>query len=322
MRKYIIILIIFLCPIGVLAYSDSVILGGNTIGIEIKSDGVLVVGFYKIEGKYNKSNPEILLGDYITHINEEKVDSITGLTNLIEKYGDEKTVNVTYKRLDNEFNTKLNIVLSDGSYKTGLYVKESVTGIGTLTYIDPQTSIFGGLGHEVIESNTRNLIDVYSGVIFRNSITSIDKSSSGTPGSKNAKFYYSTVYGEIYENTKYGIYGTYEKDLVDGKLIEVANPEEIKIGPAYIYTVIDGEKVEKFDIEIIKINDDSDIKNLTIEITDEELISASGGVVQGMSGSPIVQNNKIVGAVTHVIVDNPVTGYGLFITTMLEEGEN
>ncbi len=322
MKKIILMITILFIPLGVFAYSDEVILGGNTLGIEVKSEGVLIVGFYKVNGKYNKGAPELFLGDYIISINGDKINSITDLTSAIEKYGEEKEVNVVYKRAQNEYKTVLEIIESDGLYKTGIYVKDSITGIGTLTYIDPETNIYGALGHEIIESNSQNMIEISEGVIFRNSITSIEKSSVGVPGSKNAKFYYETKYGTVFENTKYGIYGVYETNLPNNKLIEVGNPDEIKIGPASIYTVLDDETVGAFEVEIIKINETSDIKNITLEIIDERLIDATGGVVQGMSGSPIVQNNKIVGAVTHVIVDNPITGYGLFITTMLEEGEN
>ena len=206
-------------------------------------------------------------------------------------------------------------------YKTGLYVKDGVTGIGTLTFIDPATNTYGALGHEVLESTTSKIVEVRSGSIFENSITSIDSSANGDPGSKNAKFYYNNIYGDIDKNTKYGIYGTYTKEYDDTSLIEVADSSEVKIGPAVIYTVLEDEKVEKFEIEITKINENSEIKNISFEIIDQELLDKTGGVVQGMSGSPIVQNDKLIGAVTHVVTDNVTTGYGLFITTMLEESE-
>ncbi len=322
MKKIIIFVMIVLFPIGVVAYSDHVILGGNTVGIEVKSDGVLIVGFYKVNGKYNKGKPELFLGDYIISINDNDINTVTDLTTAIEKYSKKGSVDVVYRRAQSEYKTVLNIVESDGLYKTGIYVKDNITGIGTLTYIDPETKIYGALGHEIIENNSQVLINVSDGLIFKNEITSIDKSSIGNPGSKNAKFYYDIQYGNVFENTKYGIYGKYNDNFPNNELIEVANPNEVKIGPAVIYTVINGQTIEQFDVEITKINENSDIKNMTIEITDSKLIDVTGGVVQGMSGSPIVQNNKIIGAVTHVIVDNPVTGYGLFITTMLEEGEN
>ena len=158
-------------------------------------------------------------------------------------------------------------------------------------------------------------------MFIKNDITSIDASTDGNPGSKNAKFYYHTVYGDIDKNTKFGIYGTYTDSYDKTNLIPVASPEEVKVGTATIYTVLEDEKVEEFEIEITKVNENSEIKNISFEITDERLLEKTGGVVQGMSGSPIVQNGKLIGAVTHVVTDNVTTGYGLFITTMLEESE-
>ena len=211
------------------------------------------------------------------------------------------------------------IINIDGVIKTGLFVKSSIMGIGTLTYIDPNSLIYGALGHEIIESESNSKVEIKSGQIFNNKITGIEKSAIGMPGSKLAKFNYNYQYGTIFKNTKYGIFGYYKDNIEDNKLIKVS--KDVKIGPAQIKTVIDGEKIETFDIEITKINETSDIKNISFKINDENLIDLTGGVVQGMSGSPIVQNDNLIGVLTHVVVDNPYTGYGLFITKMLEEGE-
>ena len=320
-KKFIVFLSLFaLSPLNALAYSNEVILGGKTIGIDIKAEGIMVIGFYKVEGSLPKTS--LKEGDIILKIGNEEVNSINELTEAIENNMDDKnTVEITYKRDKNEKTTTLKLVKQDGMYKTGLYVKDSITGIGTLTFIDPESNIYGALGHEITESNTSKIIEVRTGTIFKNSISSITESIDGKPGSKNAKFYYSKNYGDITKNTKYGIYGTYKDDYNNLEKISIANKDEVKIGKAEIYTVIDGENIEKFDIEITKINENSDIKNITFDIIDEKLINSTGGVVQGMSGSPIVQNGKLVGAVTHVITDNVKSGYGLFITTMLEESE-
>ena len=320
-KKFIVFLSLFaLSPLNVFAYSSEVILGGKTIGIDIKAEGIMVIGFYKVEGSLPKTS--LKEGDIILKIGNEEVNSINELTKAIENnMDDNNTVEITYKRDKNEKTTTLKLVKQDGMYKTGLYVKDSITGIGTLTFIDPESNIYGALGHEITESNTSKIIEVRTGTIFKNSISSITESIDGKPGSKNAKFYYSNNYGDITKNTKYGIYGTYKDNYNNLEKISIANKDEVKIGKAEIYTVIDGENIEKFDIEITKINENSDIKNITFDITDEKLISSTGGVVQGMSGSPIVQNGKLVGAVTHVITDNVKSGYGLFITTMLEESE-
>ena len=320
-KKFIVFLCLFaLSPLNALAYSNEVILGGKTIGIDIKAEGIMVIGFYKVEGSLPKTS--LKEGDIILKIGNEEVNNINELTKAIENnMDDNNTVEITYKRDKNEKTTTLKLVKQDGMYKTGLYVKDSITGIGTLTFIDPESNIYGALGHEITESNTSKIIEVRTGSIFKNSISSITESIDGKPGSKNAKFYYSKNYGDITKNTKYGIYGTYKDDYNNLEKISIANKDEVKIGKAEIYTVIDGENIEKFDIEITKINENSDIKNITFDIIDEKLINSTGGVVQGMSGSPIVQNGKLVGAVTHVITDNVKSGYGLFIITMLEESE-
>ncbi len=322
MKKIKVLLIsLILLPINVLAYSDYIIPGGDTLGIEINSDGIMVIGFYEINGKYNKGTPNIKVGDYILEIENEKVSDVNSLTRIVEKNIDKGYVDVLVKSRGKLKNVKLDLIKDDNVYKTGLYVKDSITGIGTLSYIDPSTKIFGALGHEIIDSNTSEIVEIKSGTIFKNYITGIEKSVTGTAGSKNAKFYYNTKYGVILKNTNVGIYGKYDASLPNKEPMKVAKTNEVKIGDAYISTVIEGQKINNFNIEITKIDETAKIKNITFTIKDEELLAKTGGVVQGMSGSPIIQNDKIVGAVTHVIVDNPTTGYGLFITTMLKEGE-
>lgn len=321
MKRLKVLLLSLLLPINVMAYSDYIIPGGETLGIEINSEGIMVIGFYQINGKYNKGNPVIKSGDYITKVNGTEVQTVDDLTAVIEDNVADGIVEVTFKRNGKVKTSELELIKDGDIYKTGLYVKDSITGIGTLSYIDPETKVFGALGHEIVESNTNELVEIRSGIIFRNYITSIDKSASGIPGSKNAKFYYETTYGKILKNTNVGIYGIYESALPNKELYEVAEPNEVSIGPATIYTVLDGEEINEYSIDITTISETSDIKNISFIIDDEELLDKTGGVVQGMSGSPIIQNGKIIGAVTHVVIDNPTTGYGIFITTMLEEGE-
>ena len=322
MKKILLLISILLLPLNTLAYSEEVYLGGNTLGIEIDCDGILVIGFYQINGEYNKGIPQLKVGDYIKEVNGVKVYTVNELTKEIEKHTDDLVVDITYSRNNTIYKTKLDLVVENGTYKTGLFVKSSIVGIGTLTYIDPATNIYGALGHEIIESNSSSIVEIRDGAIFKNEIVGIDKSKVGYAGSKNAKYYYNTVYGTITKNTNHGIFGIYDSSFDNLELIEVAKNEEIVIGKATMYTVINKDKVEEFDIEITAINESANTKNITFNITDKELLEKSGGVVQGMSGSPIVQNNKLIGVVTHVIVDNPYTGYGLFIRTMLEEGES
>ena len=319
MKKYILAIFLFLLPLNTFAYSDYIYRGGKTIGIEVKSDGIMIVGFYEVDGKYNKGSLEN--GDYIIKVEDKAVNTVKELTSIIEENASKEYINLTIKRDKEVMDVKLDLLYSEGIYKTGLYVKDSITGIGTLTYVDPETKIYGALGHEIIDSSTSNIVDIRSGDIFKNYINGIEKSSIGVAGSKNAKYYYDTKYGNIDKNTIHGIFGKYTASTDDLELVKVADNKDIKLGKAIIYTVLEKEKIEEFEINITKINETGKVKNITFEITDEKLIEKTGGVIQGMSGSPIIQNNQIVGVVTHVIVDNPVTGYGLFITTMLEEGE-
>ena len=318
MKKIVIFLTFLLMPLNVFAYSDYIYRGGNTLGIEVNTKGILIVGFYQINGEYNKSSLKV--GDYIKNVNEIEVNSLKDLKDIIEKNVSEKKVKLTIVRNDKEFNTDLNLIEDNGIYKTGLYVKDNIMGIGTLTYIDPETKIFGALCHEIVESNSGKIVEIKDGKIFKNTIVSIEKSTTGHAGSKNAKYFYNTLYGSIEKNTNHGIFGKYNDNTDNFELVKVS--DEVKIGKAYIYTVLDGTEVKEYEINITNVNKNSDTKNITFEIIDKELLNKTGGVVQGMSGSPIMQNNNIVGVVTHVIVDNPLSGYGLFITKMLEEGEN
>ncbi len=314
--------IIALSPISVFAYSDKIILGGENIGINIQSDGILVVGFYKVDGKDIHSEPAIKTGDFILKVKDVEVHTINELTSAIENQISNNEVELVVKRENKQIKSTIHLIEKDGIYKTGLYVKDNISGIGTLTYIDPETKIFGSLGHEIIEANTNKKIEVKTGSIFHSVVTGITKSTDGTPGEKNAKLDTAKVYGEIKENTEYGLFGQYTNHLPGKKLVDVVQPEDVKIGNAQIVTVLENEELKYYDIYIDKINEYNKIKNIHFEITDKELLEKTGGIVQGMSGSPILQNDKIIGAVTHVIVDNVKTGYGIFITKMLEEGEN
>lgn len=318
------LLSLFIMPTSVLAYSSYLIPGGENIGIQIETSGVIVVGTYEVNGKNPAIDAGIQNGDIITKVNGENVTSID---EMVSKINDSASSNITlsYKRDGEIKSTKLEVFKDENNiYKTGLYVKDSITGIGTLSFIDPETKLFGALGHEIVEKNTGVLLEIKDGKIYETSVTSIDRSSSGTPGSKNAELYLDNDKGIINENTESGIFGVYTGELPDKIKYKVAKIDDIKLGPAKMMTVIDGNEIKEYDINILKINDSSSqkTKNILFEITDEELLEKTGGVVQGMSGSSIIQGEYIIGAVTHVVVDNPTRGYGIFITNMLEEAEN
>ena len=315
-----ILLTILFIPTFAFAYSDYLILGGNNIGIELKSKGVVVVGFYEVDDKYIAKEAGLEIGDIITNVNGETINSISDLTKTISS--SDGSLKIGYIRNDKTDYTDLKLSRENNSFKTGLYIKDSITGIGTLTYIDPNTKLFGALGHEIVDSKTGKIFEISDGKIYESTVTDIEPSTNGMPGEKNARVLADKVNGNIFENTNKGIFGNFTDEIDNSKLYKVAQPEEIKKGKAVIYTVLDGDIIEDYEIKITKIFNNQDTKNILFEIVDEELLEKTNGIVQGMSGSPIVQGDYIIGAVTHVVVDNPHKGYGIFITNMLEESEN
>lgn len=315
------LLSLFIIPINALAYSDYIIAGGENIGIELKAKGIIVVGVYKVGDNYPASEAGIQVGDIITSINDETVSNISDLSSKINTRG-EDNIKIGYVRNNISDYTNLKLYKDNDIYKTGLYVKDSISGIGTLTYIDPNTRLFGALGHEIIEKSTGKILEVKDGKIYASSVTDIEPSVNGVPGEKNAKLNSDEILGDIFENTSKGIFGNYKLQTNTGKLYKVGKISDIKKGDAIIRTVIDKEKVEEFTINIVKVNNNGDTKNIVFEITDKKLLEKTGGIVQGMSGSPIIQGDYIIGAVTHVVVDDTTKGYGILITNMLEEAEN
>lgn len=318
------LLTLFIIPFNVFAYSDYIIAGGQNIGIELKSNGVLIVGTYKIGENDPAKKANLQKGDKITHINGKEVHSIEEMLNVLELSPAKDEIKITYQRAEETKETTLQLIQdSESIYKTGLYVKDSINGIGTLTFIDPKTKLYGALGHEIIESTTGQKIEIKDGKIYHSTVTWINPSDRGNPGEKNAKYNISEVYGNIKENTKSGIFGIYTDELPNGKQYKVSNKKDITLGDASILTVISGNNVEEFKINILKVmQNEKSKKNILFEVTDERLLESAGGIVQGMSGSPIIQNNMIIGAVTHVVVDDCRKGYGIFIENMLEEAEN
>ena len=313
-----------LLPTQILAYSEYIIAGGENIGIELNSKGIIIVGTYEVDGKNPAEEANLHIGDIITSINNSKVATIEEMLTEIDKLNDVSSVSINYLRGSKTYSTTLKLIKdSNDVYKTGLYVKDSITGVGTLSFIDPNTKLYGALGHEIIEKSTGQKLEIKDGKIYNSTVTSITPSDDGNPGEKNARYDSSIVYGDVKENTSSGIFGSYTDTLPDKKLYKVAEPSQIKTGSAKIFTVLSGEEVKEYDINIISVSkEDKETKNILFEITDSELLEKTGGIVQGMSGSPIIQGEYIIGAVTHVVVDNPKRGYGIFIVNMLEEAEN
>ncbi|OBR63026.1 SpoIVB peptidase [Paenibacillus oryzae] len=310
-----------------------VIPGGQTIGVKVKSAGILIVGQHQVvDGGGVKHSPGeaagLKLGDYIMSINNVPINEVHKISKWCEKFGqDKKPLQITYKRGGKLSTTSLSPVYDaeDKAWRLGLYIRDSAAGVGTLTFYAPDQGVYGALGHVITDMDTGTPIEVGEGQILQSSVTSINKSQSGDPGEKRAQFLREgRILGSIERNTPFGIFGKMKEvpeHGFNGRALPVAFAEDVKEGPAQILTVLNGQKVERFDIEIAHVSrqEGPATKGMVIKITDKRLISRTGGIVQGMSGSPIIQDGKLVGAVTHVFVNDPASGYGCFIEWMLQD---
>jgi stage IV sporulation protein B len=310
-----------------------VIPGGQTIGVKIKSAGIMVVGHHLVHGEGDvKHSPgeqaKVQVGDLIVKINGTSIRDVSKVSEFVNKAGKSKEpLKLTILRNNQEIQAEITPVYDadDKAYRLGLYIRDSAAGVGTLTFYAPDQGVYGALGHVITDMDTQSPIVVGSGEIVHSNVTSISKSQNGEPGEKRAHFFNdSNVLGNIEKNTPFGIFGKMKKlpdHGVEQTAIPVAFSEEVKEGPAQIYTVVDGQKVEKYDIEIAHVTrqDFPATKGMVIKITDPRLLEKTGGIVQGMSGSPIIQNGKLIGAVTHVFVNDPTSGYGCFIEWMLQD---
>ncbi|WP_404428573.1 SpoIVB peptidase [Sutcliffiella horikoshii] len=306
--------------------------GGQSIGVKLNTLGVLVVGHHQVDTADGKKSPGeiagIQVGDIITKINGKTIEQMSDVAPFVQESG--KTGNpldVVITREKETIETKL-IPLKDkqeSSFRIGLYIRDSAAGIGTMTFYDPITMKYGALGHVISDMDTKKPIIVQDGQIVRSTVTSIDKGSNGVPGEKLARFSSDrSAIGDISRNSPFGIFGTLHKDIENGirdKALPIALSTEVKEGPAKILTVVEGDKVEEFDVEVLSSIPQKfpATKGMVIKITDPALLEKTGGIVQGMSGSPIIQNGKVIGAVTHVFVNDPTSGYGVHIEWMLNE---
>lgn len=307
--------------LNVINVVSKVILGGENIGFSLRADGLIISGTYDVVEKsniYNPKNSDIRVGDIIYQIEDQEIDTINDVNRYLEKV-DTEEVEIKLRRNRSELTRRLRLITKEGRKKTGLYVKERLLGIGTVSYYDPLSKTYGALGHPVKESGGE-IFEVASGEIYDSIVNSIKPSSSKTVGEKVATLDQSNVIGDVRANSEYGIVGSYTKLPDDAVYLDVAKMDEVEKGPAQLYTVIDKNFKEAFDIEIIETKKQSkvDTKGLTFIVKDEKLIKKTGGIVAGMSGSPIVQNGKLVGAVTHVIVNEPLKGYGIYMDSMMK----
>ena len=303
-------------------FAKDVYLGGNSIGIEMNKKGVIVSGTYDIiidDSIYNPCvHSNIKIGDVIIKSNNQQINNSKDFINSLNKIKDENsTVNLEIKRNNKKINSYIKIMKSGNSFKTGLYIKDKILGIGTLTYYDPETKNYGALGHEIIDSDTNEIFNDFHGQIYESEVEGYKKSENGNPGEKIATIDNERI-GNILINTKYGIYGEYSHNS-NSKLISTAAISEIELGPAKIATVLEDDKIEYFDIKITNLEKQKEIstKGITFEVVDYDLINKTNGIIQGMSGSPIIQNDKLIGAVTHVMTNDVKKGYGIYIDFMI-----
>ena len=297
---------------------------GNAIGLKLYTDGVLIVGLSEIDGEKPYENLDIKEGDRIISIDNENIETTEELIETVNA-SKGKEITIKYMRNDNELEASvLPVKVNDNEYKLGLWVRDAAAGVGTATFYKPDSGEFVALGHGIVDADTGDLVTISNGELVTTNIVSIQKGTKGKPGEIRGSIEGGTKLGDISKNTRCGIVGKIGNiNLMNlsQKEMDVANRGEIKIGKAQIICELEMGKKEYYDIEIERVytSNNKDNKSMLIKVTDERLINKTGGIVQGMSGSPIVQNGKFVGAITHVLVNDPLQGYGVFADMMLNQ---
>lgn len=298
---------------------------GAAIGMKLYTDGVLVVGMSEIEGKKPYENSGIQEGDRIIQINQNDIDNTEDLMQVVNECNGQE-ITVKYVREEETITTSMTPVKNgDNQYKLGLWVRDAAAGVGTMTFYEPSTKMFATLGHGIFDIDTSELIKIENGELVTTNILSISKGEKGKPGEIRGTIESGYTIGEISKNTNFGVFGMLTKpsylSITEENAMEVCLREEIQTGKAQIICELENGKREYYDIEIQKIffNNNQDNKSMLIKVTDARLLEKTGGIIQGMSGAPIIQNGKFVGAVTHVLVNDPTMGYGVFADIMLKQ---
>ena len=307
---------------------QTVMVSGEVFGIKLYTDGVIVVGIQDVQTDSGKKNPSgsagIEVGDIIVAIDGEnvytsdQVQAILGANN-----GSSFDVKIKRGERFRDFTVTPVYCEREGCYKAGMWVRDSTAGIGTITFYNKNSGIFGALGHQINDVDTKEIMPMLDGEAVRATVSKIEKSTRGTTGSLECDFTNQTL-GRLLRNTDCGIFGAYAEVSDCAKEYPVASIQEVKKGKATVISTVENGQPKEYEIEITRIgfNENNREKNMIIKVTDKDLINKTGGIVQGMSGSPIVQNGKLVGALTHVIVGNPQKGYAVFAQTMVEESNN
>lgn len=299
---------------------------GRAVGIKLFAQGVLVVGLSDITTDQGLASPAraagLKEGDVITHINDEAVSSIEEVQTMLQTLsGQDMELTVLRDETAQEVVTHGAQCAQDGTYKLGAWIRDSMAGIGTLTFVEPESGLFGTLGHGINDVDTAVLMKLQSGAITPASVAGVVKGINGRPGELRGAFSSSTDLGSLYANTESGVFGHLDDPtLFDGTPVPVAKASQVKPGKATILSNVSGTQVEEYEVEILKVYPDSDdTRDLMLRVTDPRLLEKTGGIVQGMSGSPILQEGRLVGAVTHVLVDHADRGYGILAENMLAQ---
>ena len=300
---------------------------GTPFGVKMFSEGALIVGFSEIgQAGGGTSNPAkeagLRLGDRVICIGQTRTESNDAVKEALDA-AEGQSVEVVYIRSGEQKLTTLTPVWDGaaGQWRAGMWVRDSSAGVGTLTFADEELGVFAGLGHPISDSDTGESVALRSGEIVPCKITGCSAGTAGSPGELKGHFLSAHAIGTIRINGENGVYGT-TRTHFSGQLREIAFAQEVVTGPAEIWATIEGEAPRAYRIQIERVSDADPRRNLVIRVTDPSLLSATGGIVQGMSGSPILQNGRLVGAVTHVLVNDPTRGYGIFAQTMLEQAKN
>jgi len=290
------------------AAPELLIPGGCTVGVKLYTQGLMITGF---EPSSAAKAAGLRKGDIIIEVDGTEVRTAAALRDSL---GEEPVILTVLRN-----GKQARFCVNPREKQIGAYVRDSVAGIGTVTYYDPDTGEFGALGHGVSDGQTDRLIPMEAGVVVPSSVDSVKKGKDGSPGELQGKFDVNSILGEVEQNLDHGLFGHLTTPLA-GKPLPVAEPDEVTPGPATILSNVDGTQVCSYDVEILKLYPHAidTGRNLLLRITDQTLLNTTGGIVQGMSGSPIIQDGKLVGAVTHVLVNDPTRGYGIFIENMLD----
>ncbi len=297
--------------------------------MKLYTKGVLVVGMAQIDvGNNEKKKPYensgIEQGDIILEVNNSQIKNTQDLIDEVNN-SEGKPLTIKYSKNEQTLNTSITPIKTNNEYKIGLWVRDATAGVGTLTFYEPSTNLFMSLGHGITDIDTEKIVDIATGELITANIVSINKGRKGIPGEIRGTIDTGNTIGKIYKNTNFGVYGLVTNknylNMNTNEEIEVASREEIKEGKAEIICQLDNNTKRKYNIEIERVyrNNNQDNKSMLIKITDQELLEKTGGIIQGMSGAPIIQNGKFIGAVTNVLVNDPTQGYGVFADMMIKQ---